>query len=415
MTETGADADDAAITAAEPAAAPRSLIALLAASRALGPVSTLMLMPALPAIRAEFGATTAATQAVISVFLIVFAVGIPFAGPLSDRHGRRPLLLGGVAIFLAGSLLGALAPTLEVLVLARAVQALGCAATATVARAVLGDIFPDWRLARALATMTLVMMSGTAISPYLGGLITESLGWHAPLMLMVVAAAVIGVAAVRGLPETRVARDGLMTYGELGRASRSVLRNPTFLGCVIDAGVVYAIYLGFISIAPYIMSEMLGRPATSFGLWLLLLSAGYFVGNLIVTRLKGHADLDRVARFGNWLQAASALLALGFVVMGFTHPVFWFGPMLPLAFAQGLLLPHVTATAVRLAPGYAGVASGLIGFSQQAIAAAAVQSLGFVDTSGPLPVLTVCAALSLVSLVAMLLLERALRAQQPVA
>lgn len=415
MTQTGADADDAAITAAEPAAAPRSLIALLAASSALGPVSTLMLMPALPAIRAEFGATTAATQAVISVFLIVFAVGIPFAGPLSDRHGRRPLLLGGVAIFLAGSLLGALAPTLEVLVLARAVQALGCAATATVARAVLGDIFPDWRLARALATMTLVMMSGTAISPYLGGLITESLGWHAPLMLMVVAAAVIGVAAVRGLPETRVARDGLMTYGELGRASRSVLRNPTFLGCVIDAGVVYAIYLGFISIAPYIMSEMLGRPATSFGLWLLLLSAGYFVGNLIVTRLKGHADLDRVARFGNWLQAASALLALGFVVMGFTHPVFWFGPMLPLAFAQGLLLPHVTATAVRLAPGYAGVASGLIGFSQQAIAAAAVQSLGFVDTSGPLPVLTVCAALSLVSLVAMLLLERALRAQQPVA
>lgn len=415
MTETGADADDAATTAAEPATAPRSLIALLAASSALGPVSTLMLMPALPAIRAEFGATTAATQAVISVFLFVFAIGIPFAGPLSDRHGRRPLLLGGVAVFLAGSLLGALAPTLEVLVLARAVQALGCAATATVARAVLGDIFPDWRLARALATMTLVMMSGTAISPYLGGLITESLGWHAPLMLMVVAAAVIGVAAVRGLPETRVARDGLMTYGELGRASRSVLRNPTFLGCVIDAGVVYAIYLGFISIAPYIMSEMLGRPATSFGLWLLLLSAGYFVGNLIVTRLKGHADLDRVARFGNWLQAASALLALGFVVMGFTHPVFWFGPMLPLAFAQGLLLPHVTATAVRLAPGYAGVASGLIGFFQQAIAAAAVQSLGFVDTSGPLPVLTVCAALSLVSLVAMLLLERALRAQEPVA
>lgn len=415
MTETGADADDAAIAAAEPATAPRSLIALLAASSALGPVSTLMLMPALPAIRAEFGATTAATQAVISVFLFVFAIGIPFAGPLSDRHGRRPLLLGGVAVFLAGSLLGALAPTLEVLVLARAVQALGCAATATVARAVLGDIFPDWRLARALATMTLVMMSGTAISPYLGGLITESLGWHAPLMLMVAAAAVIGVAAVRGLPETRVARDGLMTYGELGRASRSVLRNPTFLGCVIDAGVVYAIYLGFISIAPYIMSEMLGRPATSFGLWLLLLSAGYFVGNLIVTRLKGHADLDRVARFGNWLQAASALLALGFVVMGFTHPVFWFGPMLPLAFAQGLLLPHVTATAVRLAPGYAGVASGLIGFSQQAIAAAAVQSLGFVDTSGPLPVLTVCAALSLVSLVAMLLLERALRAQEPVA
>ena len=260
-----------------------------------------------------------------------------------------------------------------------------------------------------------VMMSGTAISPYLGGLITERLGWHAPLTLMSVLAALIGLAALRGLPETRVAREGLMTYGELGRASRRVLRNPTFLGCVIDAGVVYAIYLGFISIAPYVMSEMLGRPATSFGLYLLLLSAGYFAGNLIVTRLKGHADLDRVARFGNWLQAVSALLALGFVLMGHTHPLFWFGLMLPLAFAQGLLLPHVTATAVRLAPGHAGVASGLIGFSQQAIAAAAVQGLGFVDTGTPLPVLTVCAALSLVSLAAMLMLERALRAQEPAA
>jgi hypothetical protein len=85
--------------------------------------------------------------------------------------------------------------------------------------------------------------------------------------------------------------------------------------------------------------------------------------------------------------------------------------MLPLAFAQGLALPHVTATAVRLAPGYAGVASGLIGFSQQAIAATAVQALGFVRTDTPVPVLAVCTALALVSLVAMLLIERALRRQ----
>ncbi|MFM8494988.1 MAG: MFS transporter, partial [Planctomycetia bacterium] len=93
MTEADADAGDAVASAA-PAAAPRSLIALLAGASALGPISSLMLMPALPAIRAEFGAATAATQAVISVFLFVFAIGIPLAGPLSDRHGRRPLLLG---------------------------------------------------------------------------------------------------------------------------------------------------------------------------------------------------------------------------------------------------------------------------------------------------------------------------------
>lgn len=402
---------DDGVPAAEPAS--RGLTVLLAAASSLGPVSSLMLMPALPAIRADFGDTIAATQSVISVFLIVFAIGIPLAGPLSDRYGRRPLLIGGIFVFLIGSLLGALAPSLEVLVFARALQAIGCAATATVARAVLGDLYPDWRLARALARLTLVMMTGTAISPWLGGLITESMGWHAPLALMVVLAAIIGVAAFVALPETR-APSGRSSFHELSEASRVVLRNRIFLGCVIDAGVIYAVYLGFISIAPHIMSEMFGEPATSFGLYLLLLSAGYFLGNMVVTRLKGHADLDRVARFGIWLQAGSAALALVFVLAGFTHPLFWFGPMLPLAFAQGLALPHITATAVRLAPGYAGVTAGLIGFSQQAIAAAAVQGLGFVRTDTPVPALAVCAALAFVSLGAMLLIERALRAQ-PVA
>jgi DHA1 family bicyclomycin/chloramphenicol resistance-like MFS transporter len=402
---------DDGVPAAEPAS--RGLTVLLAAASSLGPVSSLMLMPALPAIRADFGDTIAATQSVISVFLIVFAIGIPLAGPLSDRYGRRPLLVGGIFVFLIGSLLGALAPSLEVLVFARALQAIGCAATATVARAVLGDLYPDWRLARALARLTLVMMTGTAISPWLGGLITESMGWHAPLALMVVLAAIIGVAAFIALPETR-APSGRSSFHELSEASRVVLRNRIFLGCVIDAGVIYAVYLGFISIAPHIMSEMFGEPATSFGLYLLLLSAGYFLGNMVVTRLKGHADLDRVARFGIWLQAGSAALALAFVLAGFTHPLFWFGPMLPLAFAQGLALPHITATAVRLAPGYAGVTAGLIGFSQQSIAAAAVQGLGFVRTDTPVPALAVCAALACVSLGAMLLIERALRAQ-PVA
>ena len=367
---------DDGVPPAEPAS--RGLTILLAAASSLGPVSSLMLMPALPAIRADFGGTIAATQSVISVFLIVFAIGIPLAGPLSDRYGRRPLLVGGIFIFLIGSLLGALAPSLEVLVFARALQAIGCAATATVARAVLGDLYPDWRLARALARLTLVMMTGTAISPWLGGLITESMGWHAPLALMVVLAAIIGVAAFVALPETR-APSGRSSFRELGEASRVVLRNRIFLSCVIDAGVIYAVYLGFISIAPHIMSEMLGEPATSFGLYLLLLSTGYFLGNMVVTRLKGHADLDRVARFGIWL--------------------------------QGLALPHITATAVRLAPGYAGVTAGLIGFSQQSIAAAAVQGLGFVRTDTPVPALAVCTALACVSLGAMLLIERALRAQ----
>ena len=381
----------------------RTLILVLGACSALGPVSSLLMLPALPAIRDEFGSTTAATQAVVSAFLFAFAIGIPFVGPLSDRFGRRPLILGGLGVFAAGSAIAAWAPTLEVLVLARVVQALGCAANMTVSRAVIGDLFHDWRLPRALAQLTMAMMLGTTISPLLGGVITERLGWHAPFLMLLGIAVVVGFAAWRLLPETRAPEAGSMSFGQLGRSSVQVLRNPLFVGCAIDAGVIYAVYLAFITFAPYVMSEMLHRPATDFGLYVMFLSAGYFLGNFYVARKARTGDMDRIARFGTLLQAASALVALGFVLLGFTDPVFWFLPMLPLAFAQGLTLPHVTATAVRLAPGYAGVASSLIGFMQQAIAGIAVQVTGFFATDTPVPVLAFCAALSLVSLGALLL------------
>ena len=382
------------------AKADRGLLALLAASSALGPISTLLLIPALPAIRDEFGATTAATQAIISVFLFTFAAGIPLAGPLSDRYGRRPLIIGGLVFFFVGSILATFAPTLELLVFARAVQAIGCAANMTVARAVLGDIYNDWRLARGLAHLTLVMMMGTAISPYLGGLITESAGWHAPFVLLLVLSIVIGLAAWRWLPETRVFRTDSLTLAEVGRASASLLRKRAFLECAVDAGVIYALYLGFITLAPYVMSDMLGKPATDFGLYVFFLSSGYFLGNLYVSRLRGHASMERVARFGILLQA------------GLTHPIYWFLPMFPLALAQGLALPHITATAVRLAPGYAGAASGLIGFSQQAMAALAVQAVGFMPTDTPVPMLAFCAALSLISLVMSFMLDKAMQAPE---
>ncbi len=380
---------------------------LLAACTAVGPVSTLILLPALPAIRDEFGASTAATQAAVSSFLVAFALGIPLAGPLSDRFGRRPVLLGGLLLFLLGSVLAAFAPTLPVLVAARVIQALGGAANLTVARAVVGDLYHDWRLPKALAQLTMVMMVATTVAPWLGAVVTESFGWHAPFVLLLGFAAIVFVAVQRLLPETRVLREDAPGLAALGRSALRVLGNPRWAGCAIDSGVVYALYLGFVSVAPYIMSEMLSRPATDFGVYVLLLSAGYFLGNLYVARQAQVLDMARIARIGTLLQFASALAALVLVLAGLDHPIYWFAPQLPLAFAQGLIIPHVTAVAVRMVPGYAGLASSLLGFAQQLIAAIVVQGLGFLPTNTPLPMLLVCAVLAFVSLVGMIVLRKA--------
>jgi hypothetical protein len=129
-----------------------------------------------------------------------------------------------------------------------------------------------------------------------------------------------------------------------------------------------------------------------------LISAGYFAGNLYISRRGNAQNMAQLSRIGAILQAASAVIALGFVLLGFTHPAFWFLPMLPLAIGQGLTLPHVMATAVQLSPANAGVASSLLGFSQQAVTALSVQAMAFAPTDSPVPVLAFCAALSVLSL-----------------
>jgi DHA1 family bicyclomycin/chloramphenicol resistance-like MFS transporter len=387
--------------AASDAAAPRSdrgLLLLLASCSALGPVATLLVLPALPIIRDDFAVSTAATQTVISASLMAFAAGILVGGPLSDRYGRRPAMLGGLLLFLVGTLMCAAAPTMSALVTGRVIQALGSSMALVVARAVIGDTYRDWRLARALANQTLFMMMGTTISPYLGGIGAEYFGWQSVFLILLAAGCLTLIAAWRALPETRVPSESARTFAGIAKASATVLRNRLFFACALDSSVIYAVYLVFISIAPYVMAEMFDRPATEFGLWCLLISAGYFAGNLYVSRRGNALNMPRLAQIGSQLQAGSAVVALACVLLGFTHPAFWFLPMLPLAIGQGLTLPHVMATAVQLSPANAGVASSLLGFSQQAVTALSVQAMAFAPTDSPVPILAFCAALSVLSL-----------------
>jgi DHA1 family bicyclomycin/chloramphenicol resistance-like MFS transporter len=158
--------------------------------------------------------------------------------------------------------------------------------------------------------------------------------------------------------------------------------------------VIYAVFLVFLAVAPYLLAESLGRPATDFGLYYMLISAGYFLGNLYVTRRGSATSPARVTSVGLWLQFGSAAAGLGFVLAGLNHPAWLFGPMLPLAFGQGLALPHITARAVSMAPRQAGTASSFVGFSQQAMAAVSVQGMGFASTATAVPVMLYCTVAS---------------------
>ena len=369
----------------------RALIVLLASVAALGPIATNLYLPALPAVREHFGASVAEVQATFSVSLVMFAFGILAWGPFSDRYGRRAAVLGGLGIMVAGAVVSLLAQTLDALIAGRALQAFGTATGLVTARAIVADLYPAERMAKTLASLTMVAVMGNALAPVIGGLIAVAFGWRAIFAVLVLAAVVVGGVVWRRLPETRPAGVHPPRGRDMLGTAWTLVRMPLFTGCVLQSAVVYATFLVFISLAPYVMVSALGRPVTEFGFYYLFIAAGYFLGNWSVGRLMARHDLHWLVVNGVLLSAAGAVAALVFVAFGLTHPLWIFVPIGVLSYGQGLALPNVTATAVSLAPQHAGVASSTIGFLQQIIGAACVQWMGHFPTDTALPMLVFCA------------------------
>jgi DHA1 family bicyclomycin/chloramphenicol resistance-like MFS transporter len=377
------------------AARDRGLIVLLAAVAALGPIATNLYLPALPAVREHFGASVAEVQVTFSVALVMFAFGILAWGPFSDRYGRRAAVLGGLGIMVVGAVVSLLAQSLEVLIAGRALQAFGTATGLVTARAILSDLYPAEGIAKKLASLTMVAVMGNALAPVIGGLISAGLGWRGIFGMLVLAALAVGAVVWRRLPETRPPDAQPPRGREMVATAWTLVRMPLFTGCVLQGAVVYATFLVFISLAPYVMVSALDRPPTEFGFYYLFIAAGYFLGNWSVRRLMARHDLHWMVVNGVLLSAAGAVAALAFVALGLTHPLWVFVPIGVLSYGQGLALPNVTATAVSLAPQHAGVASSTIGFLQQIIGAACVQWMGRFPTDTALPVLVFCAVVCL--------------------
>lgn len=384
----------------------RALLLLLAAVTALGPVATNLYLPALPAVQQYFGTSVAAAQATFSVSLVTFAFGQLLWGPFSDRYGRRASILAGLAIMVCGALVSLTAQSLHWLVVGRGLQAFGTATGLVTARAVVVDRHPAERMAKMLASLTMVSVLGNSLAPVAGGFLVEGLGWRSVFVALVAATTSVAFFVWRRLPETRPATSHPPRSRELLATAGMLATQRMFIGCVLQCVAIYATFLVFISLLPYVMVSALGRPGTEFGFYYLFIAAGYFLGNWSVGRFMLRHDLHWMVVTGVWLTVAGSAAALGFAALGLTHPLWIFVPITVLAYGQGLALPNVTAAAVSLAPRHAGMASSLVGFVQQLAGAACVQWMGRYPIDTALPMLTFCAAVCFAALAMLALFPR---------
>ena len=352
-----------------------ALTILLAALTAAGPLSTDMYIPSMPDIGRGLGASVAQVQLTISCYLIGFAIGQVLYGPLSDRHGRKPVLLGAIGLFVAASAACALAPSVELLIAARVAQAIGAAGLAVLARAIVRDLYEGPRAGRELSLMGAIMAIAPVVAPIVGGVVHAAAGWRSSFAILVVLGAAAAIAVYRALPETntRLAPERVSLVS-IARSFRLFMDNRGFLAHLGMAALSYAGLFAWISASPFVLQDIHGLSPAAFGFTFAIGSLGFLAGTSLAARIVPRAGIDRTLGLGAFALAAGGVAMALAVASGCDNVATLVLPMALYLAGLGLTLPQAMAGALTPFPDHAGAASSMVGMAQQ-LAAALVGAL----------------------------------------
>lgn len=400
---------------ADTAARPPPSLAILVAVTAMGPLALNIFMPSMPAMPGLFDTDYATVQLTLSLFLGGLAVSQLLYGPLADRFGRRPLLLIGVALFLAGSLLALFAASIEMLIAGRLIQAVGGCAGLVLGRAIVRDLYERDKAASVIAYMIMAMVVAPMLGPLIGGYLHDWFSWRATFVLVAVFAAVVFAAVLLLAGETLPAPQPLPGITGLLRAYGRLLRRPLFCGYAGQTALSSAGFFAFLGGAPYVVVDIMGRPAKEYGVYFALTALGYMFGNYLSGRMAVRVGIERMIGAGVTISFLGAAAMTVFGAAGALTPLALFGPMVLYSVGNGLSLPNGIAGAVSVDPLAAGTASGLSGFMQMAIGAGASVLTGVLiaGADSQLPLTLVMLATTVLAILAHLATLRALRAAAP--
>jgi DHA1 family bicyclomycin/chloramphenicol resistance-like MFS transporter len=388
-----------------------ALTVLLAALSAIGPLTTDMYLPSLPDIARLLGASTAQVQLTISSYLFGFAIGQILYGPLADRHGRKPVLLAAMGLYCAASLACALSTSIEMLIAARALQALGGAGGIVLARAVVRDLYSGTRAGRELSLIGAVMALAPVLAPLLGGVLQTGFGWRS-IFFTLVGSGLVGAAIVWLLmPETLALRAvEPVSPATMLKSYRVVARNPAYLAYLGLASTSFGGLFAWISGSSFVLQNIYELSPFKFGIAFAVGSVGYMSGTTLAVRLVMRLGLDRTLGVGAAAMAAGGLAMVMAVALGLSSAASLVLPMALYLAGLGMVLPQAIAGAMTPFPERAGAASALLGFVQQSAAALCGAVVGALLGTSAWPLAAAVAAMGCATL-GLWILTRALRAR----
>ena len=343
----------------------KMMLLMLVAMTGVAPISLYMLVPALPVLATTFGSDISIAQMTVSLYMVGIACSQIIMGPLSDRFGRRPVLLAGLALMVAASAACIFAETLPQLIAARFLQALGGATGMVVSRAIIRDLYSRDRISSMISLVIAVMMIAQMLSPLTGGLLETAFGWRAIFYLITAASLTITVIIGLMLPETRRARAAGSSFG---RDIGGLVTSRAFIGYMSCQVLASQIIFTFAGGGPYIVVTQMGRTSAEYGAWFATSGFAYLVGNLFCVRFAPRYQLERLIWFGLALQLGGSLLNVIWSLLGLNQmPSVLFGTQMIVMVANAFVMSNAVAGAISVRPEAAGTASGAMGFLQMGI------------------------------------------------
>jgi DHA1 family bicyclomycin/chloramphenicol resistance-like MFS transporter len=358
---------------------PKRLLPLLIAMTAIGPLSLNILVPAVPHLAVTWEADVNLVQLTLSLYMLGLAISQLVLGPLSDRFGRRPVIIAGLLLTTVSSALAVFASSIGGLIAARTTQSFGASTGLVIGRAIIRDLVGRERAASMYGLVTAAVVVPPMFGPLIGGILDTEFGWQA---IFVFASAVSGLVlcwAIAALPETNAPATEKAERAHFWTDLRLFAGNRRFYGYVLTSMLTSAPYFAFTGGAPHVVVTLMGRTSAEYGIWFLTNSIGYMLGNFAASRLSMRFGIDTLIKWGLWFEVLVCIVSAAL-----TEKYFDLGPGIPFVLqgviyiGNGIVLPNAMAGAVSIRPQAAGTAAGISGFVQMGIGAAIAQFTGWV-------------------------------------
>ncbi|MEP0519213.1 MAG: multidrug effflux MFS transporter [Hyphomicrobiales bacterium] len=363
----------------------RPPLAVLVLMSMLGPLAMNIFLPSMLGIQRYFETDFASVQLGLSLFLASLALAQLVLGTLSDRFGRRPVLLAGLCLFIVGTFACIFAPNIHAFLAGRVVQGFGGSAGLILSRAIVRDLYDRDEAASMIGYVTMGMAVAPMIGPAIAGYLDRYLGWQSSFYLLACFGFIVLITSYRKVTETNVTPTDSIDVSNVYRSYRTLMSIRLFWLYTGVAGFASGMFFSFLGGAPFVSEKVLGLTPDRYGLFFILVALGYSTGNFLSGRYAARLGVFKMIMLGNLLGLVSVAAMIGWFLVGDAMPLKLFGPMFFLSIANGLVLPSSMAGTVSVRPELAGSAAGLSGSFQMLFGATLSYFVGIILPMSVIP------------------------------